>query len=68
VRKEGVEVWFGAEVQDLRIVRVVDVCEDAQELAVNVLDYGGECWREIVACNGCDLVSDFFWMTMMGRT
>ena len=40
--KEGVEVRFGPEVQNLRVVCVVNVCEDAQELAVYVFDCGGE--------------------------
>lgn len=36
VSEEGVEVRFGAEVEDLGVVGVVEVGEDAQELAVDV--------------------------------
>jgi hypothetical protein len=49
VREERVEVWFGAEVENLGVVRVVDVREDAQELAVDVFDCGGERLGEVVA-------------------
>jgi len=37
VCKEGIKVRLRAEVQNLGIMRVVDVCKYAQELAVNVL-------------------------------
>ena len=37
MREEGVEVALGAEVEDLRIVRVVEVREDTEKLAINVL-------------------------------
>ncbi len=50
VREEGVEVRFGAEVEDLGVVCVVEMGEDAEELAVDVFYCGGEvCW-EITAC------------------
>ena len=42
VGEEGVEVALGAEVEDLGVVRVVEVGEDAQKLAVDVLDGRGE--------------------------
>lgn len=42
VCEERVEVALGAEMQDLRVVRVVEVSEDAQKLAVDVLDGRGE--------------------------
>ena len=31
-------MWFGAEVEDLGVVRVVEVGEDAKELTVDVFD------------------------------
>ena len=49
VREERVEVAFGAEVEDLRIVRVVEVREDAQKLAVDMFDGGREVLRELAA-------------------
>lgn len=42
-------MWLGAEVEDLCIVRMIDVCEDAEELAVDMLDYGREVRGEVVA-------------------
>ena len=42
VCEERVEVALGAEMQDLWVVRVVEVGEDAQKLAVDVLDGRGE--------------------------
>ena len=42
MRKEGVEVWLGAQVEDLRIVCVVHVREYAKELAVDRPDGCGE--------------------------
>jgi hypothetical protein len=41
-------MWFGAEVEDLVIVRVVDMCEDTEELAVHVFDGGRELLRELL--------------------
>lgn len=35
--EERVEVGLALEVQEMSIVGVIDVCEDAQELSVNVL-------------------------------
>ena len=46
--EEGVEMWFGAEVEDLVIVRMVDVCENTEELSVHVLDGGRELLRELL--------------------
>ena len=48
--EEGVEVPLRAEVKDLGVVRVVKVREDAEELAVDVLDGRGEVLREVAAC------------------
>ncbi len=42
--EEGVEVRFGAEVEDLRIVRVVQMSKHAKKLAVNVFD----CRRKVL--------------------
>ena len=36
--------------EDLGIVRMVQVGEDAEELAVDVLDCRGEVLREVAAC------------------
>jgi len=36
--------------QDVMEMPVVDVRKDAEELAVYVLDQGGEVGREVVAC------------------
>jgi hypothetical protein len=44
--------------ENLRVVRVVYVREDAQELAVDMFDCGGECLREVVACGGCAYFND----------
>ena len=49
VREERVEVALAAQVQDLLVVRVVEVREDAEELAVDVLDCRGEVLREVAA-------------------
>lgn len=50
MRKERVKVRLGAEVQDLSKVSLVDVCKDAEELAVDVL-YGGRKGRtECLVC------------------
>ena len=49
MREEGVEVPLGAEVEDLGVVRVVEVREDAEELAVDVLNCRGEVLREVAA-------------------
>ena len=38
VREERVEVRFGAEVEDLGVVRVVDMCKDAQELTIDMFN------------------------------
>jgi hypothetical protein len=38
VRKERVEVWFGTQMKDLRVMRIVYMREDAQELTIDVLD------------------------------
>jgi hypothetical protein len=48
VSKEGIEVWFGAEVEDLVIVCMVDVCENTEELAIHVFDGGRELLRELL--------------------
>jgi hypothetical protein len=42
VGEHGVEVGLGAEVEDLRIVRVIEVRKYAQELEVDLLDCRGE--------------------------
>jgi hypothetical protein len=44
----GVEGWFGAEVEDLVIVRMVDVCENTEVLTVHLLDDGRELLRELL--------------------
>ena len=36
VSKEGVEVRLGAKMQDLGVMRVVEVCKHAEELSINV--------------------------------
>ena len=55
MRKEGVEGALRAEVQDLRVVRMVKVREDAQELPVDVLDGRGEVLREFAAWTWCSV-------------
>lgn len=50
MRKERVEVGLGAEVEDVLVVRVVYVCEDAKELAVDVFDCGREGGVEVLPC------------------
>jgi len=47
--KEGVEVGFGAEMEDLGIMRMVDMSEDSQKLPVHMLDHGRESLGEIFA-------------------
>ena len=49
VREERVEVALAAQVQDLLVVCVVEVREDAEELAVDVLDCRGKVLREVAA-------------------
>jgi hypothetical protein len=38
--------------EDLRVVRVVEVSEDAEELAVYMFDCGGKGLGEVVTCGG----------------
>lgn len=40
--EERVEVRLRAQVEDLRVVSVVDVCKNAKQLAIDVLD---RCWE-----------------------
>lgn len=47
--KERIKMWFGAEVEDLVIVRMVYVGENTEELTVNVFDGGRELLRELLA-------------------
>ena len=49
MREERVEVALRSEVEDFFVVRVVEVREDAEELAVDVLDCRGEVLREVAA-------------------
>jgi hypothetical protein len=42
MRKHRVEVWFRSKMEDLRIVRVIDVRKYPKELAVDMFDGGGE--------------------------
>jgi len=37
MRKERVEVGFGSQMQYLRVMGMIDVCKDAQELPVDML-------------------------------
>lgn len=46
--KEGVEVRFCAEMEDVCVMGVVDVCEHAKKLSVDVFDGGREALREVV--------------------
>jgi len=52
MRKEGVKVRLGAKVEDLWIVRMVDVCEYAKELAVDRPDGRREGRVEGLVCVG----------------
>lgn len=49
MREQRVEMWLTAEVENLRVVRVVKVRKDAQELSVNVFDGRGERGREVLS-------------------
>ena len=49
MREERVEVALRSEMEDLFVVRMVEVREDAEELAVDVLDRRGEVLREVPA-------------------
>lgn len=48
--EEGVEVRLGAKVEDLRVMRVVDVGEHAEKLAVDVLHGRGEGVVKFLIC------------------
>jgi hypothetical protein len=50
VREERVEVRLGAQVQDLRVMRVIDVREHAQQLPIHVLDRRREVGLKLSAC------------------
>ena len=49
MREERVEVALRSEMEDLFVVRMVEVREDAEELAVDVLDRRGKVLREVPA-------------------
>jgi hypothetical protein len=52
VREQAVQVWLGPQVEDVRVVRVVDVREHAQQLPVHVLHRRREVCGELGACGG----------------
>lgn len=39
---------FGTEVEDLRVMYMVDMSKDTEQLSVDVFDCGGECLGKIV--------------------
>lgn len=48
--EEAVEMGFGSEVQDLCVMRVVYVSEDAEKLSVEMLHCRWERGREVLVC------------------
>jgi hypothetical protein len=50
VGKKRIEVWLGAEMEELVEMCVIDMCEDTEKLAVDVFHGFGEVWREVAAC------------------
>jgi len=63
VGKERVEMRLGAEVQNLLIVRVIDVRKHPQELPVHRADRGGEGGVKRLICQ-----SDLCWEEALERT
>ena len=52
VGKKRIKVGFGAEVEDLWVVRVVYVGKYAEELTVDVFDGRGKGLGKVVTCDG----------------
>lgn len=52
MREERVEVALTAQMQDLLVVRVIDMREYSEQLAVHVLDGGREVRRELLTYRG----------------
>lgn len=51
MRKERVEMTLGGDMQEMLKVRVIDVCEYAEELTIDLF---GDCWEVgLEVCSHC---------------